>query len=145
MKEKSDDKINIIKEGMKINKVKIEENEKESKKKALIIYIIPLSIIVIIGIIYILTQLTILLVPFGILMFVVLFGGDCSSRTCPRCKKWNSVSWIKTEKRIKKYTVTKKNFLRKEVIKEMRQKYLLVGGKCKNCGCEFETQKNRVL
>lgn len=145
MKERESEKIIIIKEGKKISKAKIEENEIESKKKAMILYIIPLIIIVIIAIIYIFTQVNILLFPFGIFMFVVLFGGDCSSRTCPVCKKWNSVSWIKTEKRIKKYTVTKKNFLKKEIVKEMKQKYLLLVGKCKNCDCEYENKKNRII
>ena len=145
MKVNNDDKITITKEGKKINEKVIEKNEKDSKKKALILYIIPLAIIVVIGIIYIFTQFNILLILFGICMFVVLFGGDCSSRTCPKCKKWNSVSWIKAERRIKRFNVTKKNFFKKEISKEIKQKYLLAGGKCKNCDCEFETQKNRLL
>lgn len=145
MKDSSDENVKIIKEGKKISKKKIEENENESKKWALILYVIPLVIIIVIAIIYIITQKNILLIPFGILMFVVLFGGDCSSRTCPKCKKWNSVSWTKTEKRIKKYTETKKNFLKKDVKKETKQKYMLLGGKCKVCDCEYETKKNRFL
>ena len=147
MKEKNnnEERIKIIKEGKKIKKESIESNRKESTKKAILLYTVPLAIIVIVGIAYILTQMNILLIVFAPFMFMVLWGGDSSSRTCPRCKKWNSVIWNKTEKRIRTETIKTKGMFNKEKSKKTKRKYLKVGGKCKVCNCEFETEKNRII
>ena len=134
--------INIIKNGKLINDSKKSENEQKSKRNVMCLYIIPLVLLIIIGIAYVLIHNNILLVFFAIFMFIILWGWDGSSRTCPNCKKWNSVVWIKNEKRVRKTTITKKNLLKKETTKTMKEKYLKVTGKCKNCDCEYETEKN---
>ena len=89
--------IKIINNGANISNSIKKINEKESKRKIIFIYIIPLSVLVILGFTYIFTQINILLIPFAILMFIVLFGWDGATRVCPNCKKWNSVIWIKKE------------------------------------------------
>lgn len=134
--------IKIIKNGKEINESKKSEYEKISKKNVMYLYIIPLVLLIIIGIAYVLIQNNFLLVFFAIFMFIILWGWDGSSRTCPNCKKWNSVVWIKNEKRVRKTQITKRNFLKKETTKIMKEKYLKVTGKCKNCDCEYETEKN---
>lgn len=134
--------IKIIKNGKEINEVKKSENEKISKKNVVYLYIIPLVLLIVTGIAYVLMQNNYLLVFFAIFMFIILWGWDGSSRTCPNCKKWNSVVWIKNEKRVRKTTITKKNLLKKETTKTMKEKYLKVTGKCNNCDCEYETEKN---
>jgi len=138
-------KLKVIKEGKKVNKKKIEENTKEAKKKAVWMYIVPLVAMIIIAIIYILTQMNLLLIPFGALMLLVLFGSDSSSRTCPNCKKWNSVIWQKTERINRKTSVTKKGILNKNKQKAVTEKITRLVGKCKDCNCEFETEKGRLI
>ena len=136
--------VKIIKEGKKLREKEIEKNKLESKKLIMYIYIIPLVLIVIIGLVYILTQKNLLLIPFAILMFFIMWGWDGSSRVCPHCNKWNAVVWTNNEKRIRKVKITKKNLLKKEVTKEIKEKYLKLTGLCKNCNCEFQTEKNRI-
>ena len=139
-KEKNNNKVKIIKSGKKIDEAEITKNEKESKKKTIIMYLVPMTILVIVGTVYIVAQRNWLLVIFAILMFIVLWGWDSSTRVCPKCKKWNSVVWIKTERFDKKEEkiVGKKK-------KESKIKYTRNQGKCKNCGCIYETIKQRIL
>lgn len=123
----------------------IEENQKNTKKKMIIQYLIPLILLIIVAIIYIPTQKNILLIPFAILMLIVLFGHDASSRSCPHCKKWNSVIWEKTEKKTKNIPVTKKNILGKKKDTEVKRKYVVNTGKCRNCGYTFEKEQERII
>ena len=141
-KKESKKTIKIIKNGKEINEVTKSENEKISKKNIIYLYISPLVLLIVTGIAYVLMQNNFFLIFFAIFMFIILWGWDGSSRTCPSCKKWNSVVWIKNEKRVRKTKITKKNFLKKETTKTMKEKYLKVTGKCKNCDCEYETEKN---
>ncbi len=144
MKNSFNKNIEILKKGKKLGKDEIKENEKETKIKMIIRYITPLTLAIVAGIMYIVLQNMIVLFAFGIFMFLVLWGGDCSSRTCPSCKKWNSITWIKTERRIRETKYTK-NILKFKINKTKKYKYLKLGGKCKNCGCEFETEKDRLI
>ena len=141
----NEERIKITKEGKNIKKESIEKNKKESTKKAMMLYTVPLAIIVIVGIAYIFTQINILLFIFAPFMFIVLWGGDSSSRTCPKCKKWNSVTWNKTERRVRTETIKTKGMFNKEKSKTIKHKYLKLGGKCNSCNCEFETEKNRII
>ena len=97
MKKNNTSNIKIINNGENISDSKKDLNEKESKKKIILIYIIPLIALVALGFIYIFTHINILLIPFAFLMFIVLFGWDGATRVCPNCKIWNSVVWIKSE------------------------------------------------
>ena len=101
--------------------------------------------LVITGIIYIPTQKNILLIPFAILMFIVLFGHDASTRTCPNCKKWNSVIWEHVERKTKKEKITKKNIVGKKVEKDIKRKYVEYSGKCKNCGHTFKKETEKII
>ena len=94
----------------------IVENEKKSKTLTIWLYIIPLICAVIIAIAYILTQLNILLIIFAVLMFIILFGWDGSTRTCPECKRWNAIVWIKSEKQTRE--IEKENKGKKQKSKE---------------------------
>ncbi len=144
MKNSFNKNIEILKKGKKLSKEEIKENEKETKIKMIIQYITPLSLAIIAGILYIALQNILVLCAFGAFMFLVLWGGDCSSRTCPSCKKWNSITWIKTERRIRETKYTK-TILKYKLKKTKKYKYMKLGGRCKNCGCEFESEKDRMI
>lgn len=145
MNEKFNDKVNLIKEGKKISNSEKSSNEKYSKKRVVIQYMVPLILLIIVAIIYIPTQMNILLIIFGILMFITLWGWDSSSRVCRNCKKWNSVVWIKTEKLSRKTNVKKKSLLNKNKKKTVEVKITKLTGKCNHCDCEYEIEKNRIL
>lgn len=132
--------IKIIKHGKNIDEKTKKENQKEANKKTLIMYLIPLIILIVLGISYIFTQLNILLIPFAILMFIVLIGWDGSTRTCPNCKKWNSIIWIKNENFSKTEKITKN-----KKVKKTKKKYTINQGKCKNCDLIYETKKQRII
>ena len=91
MKKNNTANIKILNNGENVSDSKKNLNEKESKKKIIFIYIIPLIALVALGFIYIFTHINILLIPFAFLMFIVLFGWDGATRVCPNCKIWNSV------------------------------------------------------
>ena len=145
MNVKDGNSIKIIKEGKKISEEEKAENQKQSKNKTMIMYLIPLVSMIIIAIIYIITQISFLLILFGVLMFITLWGWDSSTRTCCECKKWNSAIWIKTERLSRKTTIKKKSLIKKGKTKEIMEKYTRLTGRCKNCECEFEIEKNSII
>ena len=134
-------------------------NKKESLKNYFL-YIIPLVICIIIALVYLFTRLFWLLIVLIVLGVLTMFGWDGSTRTCPKCKKWNSVVWIKNERIKRTKTVTTKvkkeekfkilklfskkkrkepQYEEKTKIREERIKR--EHGKCKNCGHEFKNEK----
>lgn len=156
MKKNKVPEIRVINKGNNIPETEKNLNKKVSKRKTILIYTIPLVILVIVGFIYIFTQINILLIPFAILMFIVLIGWDGATRTCPNCKMWNSVAWIKSEniseiEELKENktntTKTDKKVARKKnnKSKKMKIKYTINQGKCKKCGCIFERKKQRLF
>lgn len=128
-----------------VSKEEYEQNQKSSKSKMIIFYIIPLILLIIIAIVYIPTHYNPLLVPFAILMFLIMFGWDGSTRTCPKCKKWNSVIWTKVENKRRYEIKKKKRFLRKEKEVQVPIKIRHQEGKCKNCGHIFDIEKNTII
>lgn len=145
MSGKLNDKVNLKKEGKKISNREKSNNEKYSKKRMILQYLIPLIILIIVAIMYIFTQMNILLIIFGVLLFITLWGWDSSSRVCRNCKKWNSIVWTKTERLSRKTNVKKKSILNKNKKKTVEVKMTRLTGKCKNCECEYEIEKNRLL
>ena len=120
-----------------ISEKEIKKNEKESKKYKLLMYTIPIIILIILVILYIITVNHFILIPFGIIFFLFLFGWDSQQRICPKCKKWNSLIWIEN-KIILRTTKTKKKILKKEYEKNKKEKVSRSVGKCKNCGEEIK-------
>lgn len=127
------------------NSASIRENDKRTKKLFLLLYFIPLVLLIIIAIIYIPSHNNILLIPFAILMFIVLFGHDGSVRTCPHCKKWNSVIFTETKNVIRTKKETVKNVFGKEKIKENKIRLKKYTGECQNCGFVVNTEKKRLF
>ena len=144
MKKNNTSNIKIINNGENIPDSKKNLNEKESKKKIILIYIIPLIALVALGFIYIFTHINILLIPFAFLMFIVLFGWDGATRVCPNCKIWNSVVWIKSEN-ISETEEIKTKKKKQKSNKKVKIKYTINQGKCKECGCVFERKKQRLF
>lgn len=144
MKKNNTANIKIINNGENIPDSKKNLNEKESKKKIILIYIIPLIALVALGFIYIFTHINILLIPFAFLMFIVLFGWDGATRVCPNCKIWNSVVWIKSEN-ISETEEIKAKKKKQKSNKKVKIKYTINQGKCKECGCVFERKKQRLF
>lgn len=128
-----------------VSKEEYEQNQKSSKTKMIVLYLIPVILLIIIAIIYIPTHFNYLLIPFAILMFIVMFGWDGSTRTCPKCRKWNSVIWIKVEHKKNYETKTKTNFFGKEKQKQVAIKIRHQEGKCHNCGHTFNIEKNSII
>ena len=136
-------------------------NKQESSKKTTLLYIIPLVICIIIALVYLFTGATLhwLLIILVVLGVLTMFGWDGSARTCPKCKKWNSVVWIKNERIKRTKTVTTRvrkeekfkllklfskkkrepQYEDKTKIREERIKR--EHGKCTNCGHEFKNEK----
>ena len=144
MKKSNTDNIKIINNGENISDSKKKMNEKESKKKIILMYIIPLTALVIVGLVYIFIHINILLIPFAFLMFIVLFGWDSATRVCPNCKVWNSVIWTKSEN-ISEIEEIKTKKKKQKNTKKMKIKYTINQGKCKECGCVFERKKQRLF
>lgn len=144
MKKSNTDNIKIINNGENISDSKKKMNEKESKKKIILMYIIPLTALVIVGFVYIFIHINILLIPFAFLMFIVLFGWDSATRVCPNCKVWNSVIWTKSEN-ISEIEEIKTKKKKQKNTKKMKIKYTINQGKCKECGCVFERKKQRLF
>ncbi len=113
-------------------------NQKDAKKKLYMLYLIPLGIDIALAIAYILLRGILLLILFSIVAAVVVFGWDTTNRTCPKCKKWNSVSWV-GYKKIKKATNIKKvSILGKSKTKEKFENIRRSTGKCTHCNHTFE-------
>ena len=127
-----------------VSEKEILKNEKETKKYKMLMYTIPLIALIILIISYILTTNHYLLIPFGIVFFVFLFGWDSRQRTCPKCRKWNSLIWIENKVILRK-TKTKKKILKKEYEKDKKEKVSRSIGKCKNCGDEIEIERVRKI
>lgn len=144
MKKNNTANIKILNNGENVSDSKKNLNEKESKKKIIFIYIIPLIALVALGFIYIFTHINILLIPFAFLMFIVLFGWDGATRVCPNCKIWNSVVWIKSEN-ISETEEIKAKKKKQKSNKKVKIKYTINQGKCKECGCVFERKKQRLF
>ena len=136
--------INKIKE-REVSQKEIKQNEKISKRNKILIYTIPLTLIIIIAIIYILTNNNYLLIPFGIIFLIFLFGWDSNQRTCKECKKWNSIIWTDSKIILKTTKNQKKNILGKEKTKSVKEKITRNVGKCTNCGKEITIEKNRKI
>ena len=130
----SGNNIKVIKEGKNISKSQIEENQKKSKIRLIFLYIIPLFIAIVLGFIYIPTQKNILLLPFGCMFLITLFGWDGSTRTCTKCKKWNSTVGIDSKVTREMEEVKVKGFLKKEKVKRRQVKHTINKFECKNCG-----------
>ena len=116
------------------------ENEKRSKKLTICLYLIPLILAVIIALVYIFIQQNFLLIIFAVLMFVILFGWDGSSRICPECKWWNAIIWTKVEKETRE--VKNNNKGKKQNTKNRITK---MEGKCKYCNKIVHTEKKRLI
>ena len=135
--------INKIKE-REVSEKEIKENEKNAKILKLTLFIIPLTLLIILSVIYIfIIKLDYLLIPFAILFFVFLFGWDSNQRTCKNCKKWNSIVWTDNRIILKTTKEDKKNIFGKE--KKKREKINKTVGKCTNCGKEFTSEKIKKL
>lgn len=122
-----------------------DKNEKENKKRKVILYTIPLTIVIVMAIIYFLTTKIIFLILFGIILFIFLFGWDGNSRICPECHKWNSMIWISNKNITKKTTFNKKNLLGKDIQKQKEEKLIRKEGKCINCGKISTIDKKRII
>lgn len=116
------------------------ENEKRSKKLTICLYLIPLILAVIIALVYIFIQQNFLLIIFAVLMFVILFGWDGSSRICPECKRWNAIIWTKVEKET---TEVKNNDKGKK--QNTKNRITKMEGKCKYCNKIVHTEKKRLI
>ncbi len=136
--------INNVQDKEVSEKIK-QNNQKDSNFKKVVLYGIPLVTTIAIGIIYIPTSNHILLIPFGILLLITLFGWDSNSRTCPRCKKWNSILWIKNDNIIDKSSVKTKSFFGKEKTKFDKRYITKSTGKCKECGYTYTKEKTRKI
>lgn len=147
MSSSSDEKkINNTNHNVKdISKKEIAYNDKKTKKLFIFMYLIPLVLLIVIGIIYIPLHNNLLLIPFAILMFIVLFGHDGFIRTCPHCKKWNSVVFIENKNIIKKSKKTSKNLFGKQTVKEVKERKRKFKGECQNCYFTIETERKRLF
>ena len=76
--------ISKIKE-KEIDKKEIQENEKDTNKKTWLLYRIPITIEIILALIYIPTSNHILLIPISLIFILVLYGIDCHQRICKYC------------------------------------------------------------
>lgn len=130
----STNNIKVIKEGKNISKSQVEENQKKSKIRLIFLYIIPLTIAVVLGFVYIPTQKNILLLPFGIMFLITLFGWDGSTRTCTKCKKWNATIGIDSKVTKEFEEIKVKGLFGKERIKRRQVKHTISKYECKNCG-----------
>lgn len=128
-----------------IDKEEYERNEKESKRNKIILYYIPLICIIILAIIYIGTNNKYILIPFAIFFLIFLFGMDSNSRTCEKCKRWNSIVWIKSNIEVKDKIITKKGITGKEKSKKQKERIDRNTGKCTNCGNEVSKEKIKKI
>lgn len=115
-------------------------NQKDSKKKLYMLYLIPMGIAIILAIVYILLRGILWLILFSIVAAVVVFGWDTCNRTCPKCKKWNSVTWVEYKKVQRTTNVKVKSFLGRGKTKDKVEKIRRSTGKCTHCNHKFEKE-----
>jgi phage FluMu protein Com len=115
-------------------------NQKDSKKKLYLLYMIPLGIAIVLAIVYILLRGILWLILFSIVAAVVVFGWDTCNRTCPRCKKWNSVSWVEYKKVERTTNIKVKSFLGRGKTKDKVEKIRKSKGRCTHCNHTFEKE-----
>ncbi len=129
-----------------ISEKEIKTNTEDSKKRMIFMYFVPVILLIGVAVVYLITSIHWLLIPFAILLLITLFGWDGSDRVCPKCKKFNSVKWISTKNLVRKTTITKTNKVTKKAKNvEKKKNFRRVHGKCIHCGYDFEKDKNRLL
>lgn len=130
-------------EEIQIDENTIKKNEKSNKIKLIFLFYIPITIVVILAMIYFFLRNIFVLISMGVAFFVLLFGIDGKMNTCPECRKWGQVIW--NEKKSFLRTRTKRNYTRFNRIKEIKKKDIIVKskGKCTNCGKIIEKEKVR--
>ena len=125
---------------LSISEEEIQANQKDSKKKLYLIYLIPLGIAIVLAIVYILLRGILWLILFSVVAAVVVFGWDTCNRTCPRCKKWNTVSWVGYKKIEKTTNIKVKTLFGKGKTKDKVEKVRRSTGRCTHCNHEFEKE-----
>lgn len=140
---KKEDITKIVEREVSENEIK--KNNKIYKRNKLVLYSIPLVLVIINAIIYLLTNNNIFLIIFGITLFILLFGWDGNSRTCTKCKKWNSLIWIKNKNIIKVHYKNTKNIFGKLQEKAKEERLNQKEGKCINCGNIERIEKRRII
>lgn len=123
-----------------ISEEEIQANQKDSKKKLYLIYLIPLGIAIVLAIVYILLRGILWLILFSVVAAVVVFGWDTCNRTCPRCKKWNTVSWVGYKKIERTTNIKVKTLFGKGKTKDKVEKVRRSTGRCTHCNHEFEKE-----
>lgn len=146
MKKKKIEKVDIkVIDRRDVSKEEMKENERKAKKYKLMLYTLPIILLVTIAIVYILTNINYLLIPFGVIFLLFLFGWDANQRTCKECRCWNSVMWTDSKIVIRTTNKTKKSLLGKDITKSIKEKVNVSTGKCKNCGKEITIEKSRRI
>lgn len=125
---------------LSISEEEIQANQKDSKKKLYLIYLIPLGIAIVLAIVYILLRGILWLILFSVVAAVVVFGWDTCNRTCPRCKKWNTVSWVGYKKIERTTNIKVKTLFGKGKTKDKVEKVRRSTGRCTHCNHEFEKE-----
>ncbi len=120
-------------------------NQKDSKKKLYLLYIIPLVIAIALAIVYILLRGILWLILFSIVAAVVVFGWDTCNRTCPRCKKWNTISWVGYKKIEKTTNIKVKTLFGKGKTKDKVEKVRRSTGRCTHCNHTFEKDSKSLF
>ena len=120
-------------------------NQKDSKKKLYLLYIIPLVIAIALAIVYILLRGILWLILFSVVAAVVVFGWDTCNRTCPRCKKWNTISWVGYKKIEKTTNIKVKTLFGKGKTKDKVEKIRRSTGKCTHCNHTFEKDSKSLF
>ena len=115
-------------------------NQKDSKKKLYMIYLIPMGIAIVLAIVYILLRGILWLILFSLVAAVVVFGWDTCNRTCPKCKKWNSVTWVEFKKVQKTTNVKVRSLFGKGKTKDKVEKVRRSTGRCTHCNHTFEKE-----
>ena len=120
-------------------------NQKDSKKKLYMLYMIPLGIGIVLAIVYILLRGILWLILFSVVAAVVVFGWDTCNRTCPRCKKWNTVTWVGFKKVERTTNVKVKSFLGRGKTKDKVEKIRRSTGRCTHCNHTFEKDSKSLF
>lgn len=120
-------------------------NQKDSKKKLYLLYIIPLVIAIALAIVYILLRGILWLILFSVVAAVVVFGWDTCNRTCPRCKKWNTISWVGYKKIEKTTNIKVKTLFGKGKTKDKVEKVRRSTGRCTHCNHTFEKDSKSLF
>jgi len=123
-----------------ISEEEIQANQKDSKIKLYMLYMIPLGIAIVLAIVYILLRGMPWLIAFSIVAAVVVFGWDTCNRTCPRCKKWNTITWIGYKKVQRTTNIKVKTLFGKGKTKDKVERIRRSTGKCTHCNHIFEKE-----